>query len=154
MVGRPKSSPGFRFVSWLSLLAVLGALVAGVWTYDTGQAQDDPGDVFPPGGYPRAVVAGDGQFLFDRVITLDTGTLTEVGTDGDATLFASSESGPFGRVFADLDGGGDGEVGRYLPVQLGSGDPTCLTDDAQLSVITTGDGATYAFAGEETDIAG
>ena len=152
MVGRPRSTPGLRFISWLTLAALLGALTAGVWTFDSGRAQDDQASDYPPDGYPRSVSTGDEQFLFDRLIPIDTSSLTEIGTDGEATLFAASDSGPFDRVFADLDSGADGQVGRYLPLQLGSDDPDCLTDNAELSIITTGDGDNYAFAGEEPDL--
>ena len=93
---------------------------------------------------------GDSRFLFDRLVAVDTGELTEVARDDNLVVFARSDQEPFDAVYVSVIDGG-GSVARYLPQHLESPDVQCPAEALNIGSLDA-NGIAYAFAGIETDL--
>jgi probable HAF family extracellular repeat protein len=109
----------------------------------------------PPKEPPREFPHGDDFFLRDRIVPLDRGTLTPIGTYGDFKLYAKSADTPFAALYIPVSQDVASGVIRYLPEQLDRrGDPCPADTPAPFQQVKKGDSDLYVFAGADPDLGG
>src|SRR5215218_7662337 len=96
----------------VTVVALVGSLLLALTVADpirSSLAQDNDTALSPrgpnggsPEGLAAELVLGETRFLFDRLLPLDAGDLTEVAQADDVTVYASSDEPPFDRVFVTL----------------------------------------------------
>src|SRR6476469_5441804 len=111
----------------------------------------DLGDGGQPDGLPREVGVGDARFLFDRIVPLRRQDLVRIAQEQSTIAYASTEQGPYAAVYLSVPNRSEDELARCLPELVGSPDIACPADAANYEPVDAG-GATYVFAGPETDL--
>ena len=77
--------------------------------------------------------------------------LVRIAQEQSTIAYARTEQAPYAAVYLSVPNRSEDELARYLPELVGSADVACPADAATYQNVDAG-GATYAFAGPETDL--
>ncbi len=105
-----------------------------------------------PVAAPAELTIGDERYRFDRVVPVDPEDLEPVDTVSSIDILEREGRQESDPIYADIRGGDDSFVARYLPERVGAAQLACPAERIPTTGRLDAGDAIFAFASIETDL--